>query len=69
VAGVENNRVSRRIKNSVNRHCGFDNTQVWSKMSAGFGNGLNQMFANFSAQFRQLGIGKRIEVSWTFNVL
>ena len=43
VARIEDDCISRRIKDPMDRQCGFDDTQVWSEVTAGLGNGVDQV--------------------------
>ena len=63
VAGVEDDRVVRRVEDPVDRHREFDNTEVRPEVTAGLGHLGHEEPADLIRQLGELLLGESVEVS------
>ena len=63
MAGVEDDRVVRRVEDPVQGQREFDHSEIGPQMSTGGSDLVDQELANLDGQFGQLRLGKVLQIS------
>ena len=62
VAGVEDDRIVRRVEYPVQRQRQLDDAEVGSKMASGRGDFVNQKLADLHGQIAQIRLGEVLQI-------